>query len=173
MIPSQSSHNTIEKFWEKVDVKSTNECWNWIGAKKPSGYGNCYCIDRYTYRSAHRLSWEIHNGAIPDGKLVLHKCDNKSCVNPGHLYLGTQSDNISDIMKRNPTPPELTAHAKLYEGEIWLVRKLRVYLGKSPSGRNKYKFSTYQVGKMFKMSPQAILKIWNSDKSLCKEGRYV
>jgi hypothetical protein len=73
-------------------------CWIWKKALMASGYG-CLRIDKKTF-SAHRLSWEIHNGPVPDGKHVLHTCDVRSCVSPYHLFLGSNSDNIADSAKK-------------------------------------------------------------------------
>ena len=87
----------VERFWEKVDVCGDN-CWNWLACKR-FGYG--YLTVKYKKIQAHRLSWEYHYGPIPKDKFVLHKCDNKGCVNPSHLFLGTQKDNIRDMLKKN------------------------------------------------------------------------
>jgi hypothetical protein len=85
-----------ENFWSKVD--KSGDCWLWTGSKM-KGYGHIGTGYRYegtkTYL-AHRISWNIHFGDIPEGMCVLHKCNNPSCVNPSHLYLGTQKDNAND-----------------------------------------------------------------------------
>jgi hypothetical protein len=70
-------------------------CWEWMGFIRPSGYGQVH-----QNKLAHRVSWELHNGPIPNGVLVLHKCDNKSCVNPDHLFLGSHRDNTQDMMSK-------------------------------------------------------------------------
>ena len=88
----------IDRFSEKVDKRGHEECWEWTGAKGPEGYGRLG-VDDVTM-PAHRLSWQFFFGDIPKGLQVLHKCDNPSCVNPYHLFLGTQSDNIRDAYRK-------------------------------------------------------------------------
>lgn len=93
------SESHVLSFWSKVDIKAKNtDCWEWMGAKKPSGYGNVR-IDK-KYRLAHRVSWEITNFEIPDGMIVCHTCDNPSCCNPHHLMLGTIKSNAADMVKK-------------------------------------------------------------------------
>jgi hypothetical protein len=92
----------IENFKSKFIVGDENECWNWVAALDGKGYGQL----RYHYKQyiSSRLSWEVFKGPIPEGKLVLHKCDNRKCVNPNHLYVGTYSDNMGDRESRNRAP---------------------------------------------------------------------
>jgi hypothetical protein len=79
------------RFWAKVD--KNGDCWEWM-ANTRKGYGSIKVSGISVY--AHRLSWEMQNGPLQNGMLVLHKCDNPRCVNPSHLFVGTQKDNMED-----------------------------------------------------------------------------
>ena len=81
-----------ERFWTKV-VKS-DDCWLWTAGHTPDGYGMVKVYGRH--HGAHRVSWTLTNGPIPDGLAVLHRCDNPPCCRPDHLFLGTLGDNNRD-----------------------------------------------------------------------------
>ncbi len=89
----------MARFYQKVTVKKPRECWEWNGAIIQNGYGQIGILaGKAGY--AHRVSYELHNGPIPDGMYVCHSCDNKRCVNPNHLWLGTAKDNAQDARKK-------------------------------------------------------------------------
>lgn len=91
-----------ERFWKKV--KKTDSCWIWIGAKFAIGYGAIFTGKKVNGHkrpvSAHRFSYELKNGPIPNNFFILHKCDNPPCVNPDHLWAGTQRQNLIDCLKK-------------------------------------------------------------------------
>lgn len=93
---------TIERFTEKYIPVPEAGCWLWERAVLPAGYGLFGMRGRKGRRMflAHRVSWELHNGPIPEGLVVCHKCDVPSCVNPDHLFIGTASDNQKDCFRK-------------------------------------------------------------------------
>jgi len=88
-----------ERFSGKWMPEPNSGCWLWIGALDSNGYGRINLHGRN--QTAHRVSWTIHRGSIPDGLCALHHCDTPACVNPDHLYLGTMKDNTRDMWVRN------------------------------------------------------------------------
>jgi hypothetical protein len=118
---------------ERYTLRQPNGCWEWQGSRLPQGYGILGIKKRNHY--AHRVSWEQHHGPIPPGMCVLHRCDNPPCLNPAHLFLGTQGDNMRDMAKKG------RAKAKLTEEQ---VRELRQRKGT----RTIYEFAAeYGVSK--------------------------
>lgn len=157
-------------FWSKVDIKSEDECWEYKAGKCANSYGQFW--DGKLHILAHRYAWELSNKTtIPKGMFILHKCDNPLCCNPNHLYCGTQTDNMGDMIRRHRRG--MRAKGKLYAGEIWLIRRLNIAKTKHQDMRFKHKISASTVCKMFKVSYKTILNIWNTEKYLCKEGYYI
>lgn len=93
------SEQPLEHFWN--NVARTETCWNWTAGLTYKGYG-FLTLDRKQFR-AHRYSYELHNGPIPKGMLICHRCDNRRCVRPDHLFLGTTQDNTADRHNKGRT----------------------------------------------------------------------
>jgi len=118
------------RFWRFVSKGDPNECWVWTGFryKKGLAYGQfeegTSPPMRRTVR-AHRYSWVLHNGEIPSGMQVLHRCDNPGCVNPNHLFLGTQKQNIEDMVRKGrASMGEKAGGAKLTSDQVIEIRSL-------------------------------------------------
>ena len=112
-----------ERFWSKV--KKTNGCWLWLDVPDAYGYGIFFIWPQN--KKAHRISWEIHNGAIPAQLHVLHSCDNPLCVNPQHLFLGTQADNNRDCIakgRHRASKGEDNGYSKLTTLQVLEIRKM-------------------------------------------------
>jgi hypothetical protein len=112
-----------EKFWSKVTLSGSNDCWLWIGDKDPDGYGR---IRSGTTRiRAHRVSYELFIGAIDKNLVICHKCDNPSCVNPKHLWMGTTQENTSDMVsKERHAYGERNGQSKLTKKQVDEIKKI-------------------------------------------------
>jgi hypothetical protein len=113
----------LRRFTSKF--RKTKTCWIWMHALEGSGYGQIYWEGKV--HRVHRLAWELANGPIPDGLFVCHSCDNRRCVNPAHLFLGTNRDNINDSIAknrflRNRKYGEDHSRAKLSNADVAVIR---------------------------------------------------
>jgi hypothetical protein len=122
------SYPLSERFKKFVSYSSDNKCWLWTGGTH--GRKKCrYGVIRDDHPNtgtlqAHRVSWMLYNGTIPNGMKVLHKCDNTLCVNPSHLFLGTQADNIHDCQKKKRHAyGEKAWNSKLTDEDVKSIRQ--------------------------------------------------
>lgn len=94
--------SAVERFCEKVDF--SGECWLWTASTHKQGYGTFRVHSGGKIVKAHRFAYELWVGEIPEGAQINHRCDNTACVRPEHLYAGTQTDNMQDMMRRGRHP---------------------------------------------------------------------
>lgn len=127
--PLQVQHHGLteyERLLKWTNVKGADECWEWLGSRKKGWHGQWRSATGQI-ELAHRAAWRLMKGPIPDGLFVLHRCDNPACLNPTHLFLGTQSDNAKDMWAKGRARPKQAkgsqhANSKLTED---LVRDIR------------------------------------------------
>ena len=160
---SSKGKSVEERFWEKVGLPTASGCREWLAFKGRKGYGSFRVGKKGT--KAHRFMWELTNGSIPRGMLICHKCDNTSCVEISHLFLGTNKDNMRDMRLKGRsakgdkngrrTKPESivrgerNGRAKLTETEVLQLR------GMYKTG----KYSQEQLGKQFNIGERSISDI--------------
>lgn len=137
-----------ERFWEKV--RKSSGCWEWT-ASKINGYGRIGLTRARRQMFAHRLSYELHYGPVPDGLFVLHKCDNPGCVRPDHLFLGTLTDNNRDRAQKGrnlSVKGENHGRAKITNRDVVQMRQLYKN-GKTPAElAKKYGISQSNVSRI-------------------------
>lgn len=133
-----------EKLLSKIGINDSG-CWNWLGSKTANGYGNMRTQFGNMY--THRVSWMVHYGQIPSDLCVLHKCDNKPCVNPEHLFLGTYQDNHNDMRAKGR---DAYGHnAKLTRDQVNEVKQLL----------SQGALSQRQIANLYNVSRSCVLQI--------------
>jgi hypothetical protein len=113
-----------KRFWSKVDIRDKDECWNWMACDRGDGYGG-FLYKKGLLVSSHRMAWFLTYGEMPN-LFVCHTCDNKLCCNPNHLFLGTQKDNMSDMISKgrgNKSHGENHVNTKLKDKDIIKIKK--------------------------------------------------
>lgn len=144
-----------ELFWKKVNKNAPNGCWEYNNER--CGKMHAPVTFKGVHTHAHRISWELHHGKIPKGKFILHNCDNGICVNPAHLRIGTQKENMHDMFSRGRgykfpvRKGEQHGMAKISEEDVREIRKS--YASGDVSQwdlARKYKIGQTQIGRIIK-----------------------
>lgn len=109
------------RFWQRIQKQSGEGCWEWTAALFPGGYGKVALPRSRKLEGAHRMAWMLVNGPIPGGLWVLHRCDNRRCCRPDHLFLGTPLDNMRDASRKGRLrqPPQVR---RLSDEQVAVVR---------------------------------------------------
>jgi hypothetical protein len=146
---------TIEEYFaQRVSIDLLTGCWNWKSVLDKNGYGKCkssIVARKLNECSAHRGAYRHYIGEIPNGMHVCHKCDNPSCVNPEHLFLGTHDDNMEDRQRKNRTAKvqgEAHGKAKLTEKQIKEIRQLQGQI------------SAEKVARQYGIAESTVYPIW-------------
>jgi hypothetical protein len=141
------------RFWRFVDKHDPDDCWFWTGRLNACGYG-CFRASN-GMQLAHRYMWEQTYGEIPEGMCVCHTCDVPKCCNLKHLFLGTHTDNMQDMLKKergNQPKGEKNCHAKLTEPEVLAIRALHEY--------SSY-FTKHKLSELFNIGRTAMRDLLN------------
>lgn len=151
-MPAKGHRTPIaERFKGKYIVRDDTGCWQWTSSTQEGRYGVIWFADGKS-KLAHRVSFELHVGPIPEGLLICHRCDNGLCVNPDHLFLGTTKDNHDDMVSKGRGPRqagEWNPGSKLTITQVEQIRQLK-----------DSKLSQNEVATSFSVSRGTIRDIW-------------
>lgn len=144
--PRLTDQQRINGFLSRI--KKTDYCWNWEGTLNWLGYGMAWNGEKW--EKAHRYSFKLFKQEIPVNKLVLHSCNNKKCVNPNHLRIGTHKDNFNDSLKAGTAAVcQNNSQAKLTKEQVLKIKEMYV----------PWKFGCLKLARMFNVSRRNITRI--------------
>ena len=145
--------NWIERYWDKVEVRGADECWEWMASKNTNGYGQVWAGEKHFL--AHRLAWELTNGSIPEALYVCHTCDHPGCVNPSHLFIGSQAENQRDMAEKGRSNRGR---------KRWSAKLTREDVGKIRNLYTTGKYLQRELGEQFDVSRTQVSRIVNGKR---------
>jgi hypothetical protein len=111
-------YSETNRFMRRVDMRGKYECWPWTGSRRVAGWYGQWKAGDGSPEQTHRAAWRLFVGPIPEGGRILHRCDNPICVNPDHLFLGSQADNVKDMWVKNRANPRQTHGEKHWSAKL-------------------------------------------------------
>lgn len=174
MRPSQNSGKTLaknlhdfycmkqksaqERFWAKVDIRNSEECWPWLAYKNRTGYGVFAEVasgppEQKVYTLAHRYAYRDAIGTIPENHFICHKCDNPPCCNPNHLFAGTAKENAQDARSKGRVPKCRVGHATLDRFKVLKIVEM-----------HKQNIDRTEIAKRFGVKERTIRSIVNGER---------
>lgn len=150
-----------DRLWAKTE--RVGDCLEWTGTRLPRGYGVIYGGPERRKVYTHRAAYEVTHGPVPDGMYVCHKCDNPSCVEPDHLFLGSPADNMQDMRakgrERYPSPGEAHPTAKLSDLQVEEIRSRYVREYQRVSGGSGWRSNAVELSEEFGISRSQVGRI--------------
>lgn len=148
------------RFLSKIHMSKMRDCWEWAACLSSTGYGSFSFCNKTV--NVHTFTWKLYKGPIYTGLQVLHKCDNRKCVRPDHLFLGTQFDNVSDMIKKNRGRPAKATSGSFKKGIFHPFRKISIE--DFPKIKKMYyngNMTHLQISKIFNVSQSSIKNVLN------------
>jgi hypothetical protein len=144
-------------FYQRIIKQEDSECWGFANAGDKNGYpqttGSKHCKQLGLTR-AHQVAWYVHNGRIPEDKIVCHTCDNPWCVNPDHLFLGTWNDNVQDMVAKGRY-----IHPKVYGHHSYKITKA---MAEEIKALHKKK-TCFEVAEIYGLSFSVVCRVWRGE----------